>query len=291
MKRVILLVMLVGGLTAAGRAQVIPLYSGAIPPGSEMLSGEQRVRTDAEGNIITIRNVSSPTLTVVRPEHSVTNGTALIICPGGGFQGLAWQTEGTATAEWCRARGITAFILKYRLMPMAVTEYVALQRQDPRAADSLVAPYVRLAVDDAKEAIRYVREHAGEYGIDPAKVGLIGYSAGGTLVSSVALTYHRTSRPDFVAAIYAYGGAIQGSEVPADAPPLFLAWATDDGIAAGNPPLYERWRAAGRSVEMHAFYTGGHGFSVTAQGTVSDAWTSLFEGWMTAIGVWQQPNR
>jgi len=260
---------------------VIPLYNGEIPPGSEILTREETARRDENGDIITIRNVSMPTLTVVQPEEGKKNGTALVICPGGGFQGLAFQHEGTETAKWCVEKGITAFILKYRLMPFP---YPELDKAEQSQRDSIFIPFVRLAAADGLEAIKYVRSHALEYGIDPAKIGIVGYSAGGTVTGSVARTYTPESRPDFVVPVYAYCGAILGDSVPEDAPPMFLAWATDDPIAKGNPGFYEQWRDAGKSVEMHCFYSGGHGFSVVKQNKPSDQWPSLFEEWMINQG-------
>ncbi|WP_163718522.1 alpha/beta hydrolase [Mangrovibacterium lignilyticum] len=260
---------------------VIPLYNGEIPPGSEILTRGETARRDENGDIITIRNVSMPTLTVVRPEEDKKNGTALIICPGGGFQGLAFQHEGAETAKWCIEKGITAFILKYRLMPFP---YPELDRAEQSQRDSIFIPFVRLAAADGLEAIKYVRSHASEFGIDPAKIGIVGYSAGGTVTGSVARTYTPESRPDFVVPVYAYCGAILGDRVPEDAPPMFLAWATDDPIAKGNPGLYEQWRDTGKSVEMHCFYSGGHGFSVVKQNKPSDQWPTLFEEWMINQG-------
>jgi len=269
-------------ITYCGYGQkVIPLYNGETPEGNEILTLEEIVRLDRNNEIVTIRNVSMPTLTVSQPEKDKNRGTALIICPGGGFQGLAYQQEGTATAKWCVENGITAFILKYRLMPFP---YPELDNAGPFQRDSLFKKFVHLAVADGLEAIKCVRNHAPEYGIDPAKIGIVGYSAGGTLVGSVAQTYNPESRPDFVVPIYAYCGAMLGDKVPDDAPPMFLAWAADDEIAKGNPGLYEKWKKAGKSIEMHSFYSGGHGFSVLKQNKPSDIWPELFIDWMNNQG-------
>ncbi len=261
--------------------QVIPLYKEAIPKGSEIFTLKETTRLDENNQIVTIRNVSVPTLTVFKPEAGKSNGTAVIICPGGGFQGLAFQAEGTATAKWCVENGITAFILKYRLMPFPYPQFNDAKQSQ---RDSIFTPFVKLAFKDGLEAVKYVRNHAIEYNLDATKIGLIGYSAGGTIVSSVALNYTPESRPDFVVPVYAYCGAIVGEKVPNDAPPMFLAWASDDAIATGNPRLYEKWKNAGKSVEMHCFYNGGHGFSVTKQNKASDIWIVLFKEWMSNQG-------
>jgi len=261
--------------------KIIPLYNGETPPGNKVLTLEERVRLDENNEIVTIRNVSMPTLTVFQPEKAKNTGIALIVCPGGGFQGLAYQQEGTPTAKWCIENGITAFILKYRLMPYP---YPELDDAKPAERDSLFKSFVQLAAADGLEAIKYIRNHASEYGIDPAKIGIVGYSAGGTLVGSVAQIYKSESRPDFVAPIYAYCGAMLGDKVPDDAPPMFLAWASDDEIAKSNPGLYEKWKDAGKSVEMHCFYSGGHGFSVLKHDKPSDQWPEIFKNWLKYHG-------
>ncbi len=262
---------------------IIPLYNGEKAPGSEILTSKEISRKLKNGQVITIRNVSMPTLEVYHTEKDKKNGTAIIICPGGGFTGLAYQEEGTSTAKWCVENGITAFILKYRLMPLDKDPQVHHYDYEVNF-DSLVAPYVKLAVADGLEAVRYVKSHSNDYGIDSTRVGIMGYSAGGTVTASVAQTYDKDSRPDFVAPIYAYYGAVLGDSVPEDAPPMFLAWATDDVIAKGNVELYEKWRLAGKSVEMHSFYAGGHGFSVLRKNKPSDIWKDLFKNWLINQG-------
>jgi len=274
-------VILIFSFLIGNSQKVIPLYQDSIPAGSEIFTLKESMRLDDNGEIVTIRNVSVPTITVFQPEKTKSTGTAIIICPGGGFQGLAYQTEGTATAKWCVENGITAFILKYRLMPFPYPELDNAQRS---GRDSIIKPFVKLAVNDGLKAINYVRSHAAEYNLNTNKIGIVGYSAGGTLVSSIAQNYDVESRPDFVVPIYSYCGAIIEKSVPNDAPPMFLAWASDDFIANGNPRLYEKWRDAGKSIEMHCFYDGGHGFSVNKQNKSSDVWTTLFKEWMINQG-------
>ena len=271
-----------------GSAQeVIALYGDTISNEPGMFPFPEKVRKDSiTGEIVTVRNVSEPTLTIYRPEKEKNTGTAIVIAPGGGFSGLAWQTEGTPTAKWCVENGITAFILKYRLVPHPNPKLEQMTRTEREAE---FKKYIKLATADGHAAIKYVREHAKEYGISTSKIGFMGYSAGGTITGSVAQTYTEVAtRPDFVAPIYAAVSFIIGDGVPDDAPPMFIAWATDDGIANGNPDLYKRWRDAGGSVEMHAFYEGGHGFSVDQHGKASDKWPELLKDWMVNIG--QLPN-
>jgi len=272
---------------AAGQ-QVIQLYNSNLPAGSEMLNLPEKSQTNAKGQIVSVANVSRPTLTVIAPEKGRGNGTAVIVCPGGAFRFLSFGAEGFDVANWFVSKGITAFILKYRLVPewegINNTLYKDLSTKNFARIDSVNAPFVPLAVADGREAVRYVRQHASEYGIETNRIGMIGFSAGGTVVGSVAQTYDQESRPDFAAPIYAYCGAIIGDKVPADAPPMFLALAADDPIADGNTQLYEKWRDAGKSVEMHIFPKGGHGFGIRTNNQPTDEWISRFEDWLFVNG-------
>ena len=236
-----------------------------------------------------VSSVSMPTLTVFKPEADAANGTAIIICPGGAFRFLSFASEGNEVAKWMVSKGVTAFILKYRLVPETPginnTLFQDLQKAYFARMDSVNAPYVPLAVADGREAVKYVRQHAAEYGIDPQRIGIMGFSAGGTVTGSVAQTYDAISRPDFAAPIYAYVPAMLGDKVPADAPPLFLALATDDPIANANTRLYEKWRDAGKSIEMHIYAKGGHGFGIQIKGQPTDDWTLRFEEWLEVQGL------
>jgi acetyl esterase/lipase len=269
--------------------QVVPLYNGEKPVGSELLTTPEKVQKNTKGEVVSVSSVSMPTLTVYKPEKGSENGTAVIICPGGAFRFLSFASEGIDVAKWLVSKGLTGFILKYRLVPeregINNTLFQDLAKSYFARIDSVNTPYVPLAVADGREAIRYVRQHASEFGIDPNRIGIMGFSAGGTVSGSVAQTYDKESRPDFVAPIYAYCPAILGDKVPDDAPPMFLVLASDDHIAYANTQMYEKWRNAGKSVEMHIFYKGGHGFGIMKRGLPPDNWTDRFEEWMTNQGL------
>lgn len=274
-------------LTLSGQ-QVIHLYDGKLPPGSESLNIPEKIYRDDKGEVFMTENVSMPTLTVFKPEKGRENGTAVIIVPGGGFLNVGYVVEGANTAKWLVSKGITAFILKYRSTPIT-DDIKKLLKEDLvkgffGRVDSIIRPFVPLAVADGREAVRYLRQHSSEYGIEKNKIGMMGFSAGGALVASVALTCDQESRPDFIAPIYAFCEAMIGDKVPADAPPMFLAMAADDPISNCNTALYEKWRDAKRSVEMHIFYEGGHGHGIQIQNKAFDKWPSLFEGWMRLNG-------
>ncbi len=282
MKKTIILsaLVLIFGIFARAQ-QVVRLYNGPAP-GSESWKNPERTDTIPGANVIFVSNITDPTLTIYKARRP--NGTAVIVCPGGAFRGLAIQHEGHDVAEWLNSKGITALVLKYRVVnaPPGFDPQFTQDMQSGNSAriDSINMPFVPLAVADGREAVRYTRRHAAELGIEPDRIGMIGFSAGGTLIASVAQTYDSESRPDFVAPIYAYTPAILGAAVPQSAPPMFLAMAGDDPIAFGNPDLYKKWRDAGRSAEIHVYRKGGHGFGLRKQGLPSDTWIIDFEEWL-----------
>ena len=181
---------------------------------------------------------------------------------------------------------MTAFVLKYRLVKCETDDPTSEVMTKGSNLGEVVAPIVKLAMADGQAAVRYVRQHAGEYGVKPDRIGIIGFSAGGTLVASVAYNYTPETRPDFVAPIYlAYDWAIKG-DVPPDAPPMFILAATDDplGLAPHSVRLYNDWTAAKKSAELHVFSKGGHGFGMRKQNLPSDRWIERFADWLEGQG-------
>jgi acetyl esterase/lipase len=234
-------------------------------------------------------NVSRPTLTAYFPDPSVATGTAAIVCPGGSFHFLAIEHEGTEVARWLVARGVAAFVLRYRVLPTPDTaEGVARHTTEVLADSARLQAEVRrlypLLAADGLRAVGLVRQRGSDWSVRPERVGIIGFSAGGTLAVATALRDDPQRRPAFVAAIYpAPGGP---AHVPAEAPPLFLALASDDDLAAGaSVPLYSAWRVAGRPAELHIFSKGGHGFGLRQQGLPSDRWADQLYEWLKEIGV------
>jgi acetyl esterase/lipase len=257
----------------------------------------EAVTASALGDDRAVRNVVVPTLTPYLPHPDLANGTAVIVAPGGGFHFLSWDNEGTRIAEWLVDRGVTAFVLKYRLADTGSTDesYKAsmealMQRLISQALqggefdlDSLVPDVRALAYADGQEAVRLVRRRAGEWGIDQAKVGFLGFSAGAFVSTAVALSEDPAARPDFVAPIY--GGAVPGS-VPADAPPLFAVVAGDDLLCREHTlRTVQAWLAAGRPAELHLYESGGHGFGATKLGLPVDGWLDRLAEWMQARGL------
>ncbi|MCI0486470.1 MAG: alpha/beta hydrolase [Blastocatellia bacterium] len=146
---------------------------------------------------------------------------------------------------------------------------------------------IPLAVADGFAAVSYVRKHATELGVSPTRIGLMGFSAGGTVTASIALNYAAENRPDFVAPVYAYMGAVKETAVPKDAPPLFVVAATDDqlGLAPDSINLYKMWMAAKKPSEIHIYSKGGHGFGMRKQSLPSDRWIERFGDWLEAQGL------
>lgn len=261
---------------------VIPLYKDAAPGSENWNWKETEIKTDI-GTIL--MDVSHPSLTVYAPAHP--NGTAIIIAPGGAFHALAFDLEGTEVAKRLNAKGITAFVLKYRLVhndPAHPENSIGnlMATKNFKKLDSLNAPVVPLAMQDGLTAVKYVREHAADYKIDPHKIGFMGFSAGGTVTMSVVYNATDENSPDFVAPIYAYEGAIIGATVPTKTTPIFIAAASDDdlGLATHSVHIYLKWLEAKEPAELHMYEKGKHGFGTKKQGLPVDAWMDRFTDWM-----------
>jgi acetyl esterase/lipase len=285
-RKLILPVLLIAALGSVAQQKVIQLYNGAAP-GSENWTWNQIESADNMYHSNTIYNVSHPTLTVYLPDSTVANtGTALVICPGGGLQTLSIQQEGYAVGKWCQKHGITAFLLEYRLMHTLgndpYKEMLAKMKANTVLQEQ--APVAPLAVADGRAAIAFVRTHEAEYGVSPNNIGIVGFSAGGTIAASTAYNYTPQNRPDFVAPIYAYFPLEMQANVPADAPPMFLAAASDDKSSIYSVQLYTTWINANHPAELHVFLNGGHGFGMRTEHLASDSWSDLFENWMRLSG-------
>jgi acetyl esterase/lipase len=268
------------------QSQVIPLYDGPAP-GSENWKQQEKENRQNRWHARIVYNVAKPTLTVVLPPPSEATGAGVVICPGGGFYALSIDNEGMEVARWLAAKGVACFVLKYRLMECHTDDPTTEVFPPSKTTDEAFAQVIKLATADGKEAIRYVRLHAGEFGVDPNRIGIIGFSAGGTLAACVGLRYEPESRPDFVAPIYLKYDSTGKPPVPADAPPMFILAASDDslGLAAHSVSLYSDWTKAGKSAELHLLAKGGHGFGMRKQNLPSDHWIELFVVWLEGQGL------
>ncbi len=291
-------------LTADAAREIIALWPEGPPSSLPPTPPETIFKAPMAGGpaITVLRNVSTPTLTVFRPDPGHANGVGVIVCPGGGWRILAWEHEGVDLGQWLAERGYTAFLLKYRLSATpedpahfardTATMAASLTRplpatKTPRSLDKVMGdPATRAAreaaADDGRRALAIIRERADALGVDPGRIGLIGFSAGAFLAADVALD---PGGPPvaFVAPIY--GGETRGRPVPADAPPLFTAVAQDDRMLVSVVRgLCDDWFAADRPVECHLFARGGHGFGMSRRGQPTDRWIELFEAWLVDQG-------
>ncbi|GGL12207.1 alpha/beta hydrolase [Nocardia jinanensis] len=266
--------------------ELIPLASSAFPPDAATEPyGQRTVIPEIQGHrdFGVLRNVTHPALTVHRPDPARATGTAVIVCPGGSF--VVLTDSATHIAQKLAAQGITAFVLRYRLLPTPPDDSQFLRDWDAVDMDAIKA-HSRVAVTDVRLAVRTVRERSAEWGIDPNRIGIMGFSAGAILTVDAATDYDTASRPDFAATFYPT--TWHRYRVPPDAPPLFLAFATDDeddGVVASCAALYRNWHEAGHPVEMHAYERGGHGFAEHDRGLPCDGWLDRYSEWRQMHGV------
>jgi acetyl esterase/lipase len=273
--------------TCAFAQDVIPLYQGT-PPGSTPETYPEKEYFSKIWNTEVVTNVTKPTLTVFKPSAETKNGTAIVVCPGGGFMALSIASEGTEVAKYLAAKGVTAFVLKYRLAHTgedATQEFTQLYADKQKFGET-IGKVIPLSIADGLAAVTYVRQHASELGIAQDRVGIIGFSAGGTVAAGVAFHYAPEGKPAFVAPIYAAAGRLKDATVPADAPPMFIAAASDDnlGLAPDSVALYEKWREAQKSVELHMYAKGGHGFGMRKHDVPTDHWIDRFADWLDLQG-------
>jgi len=264
--------------------QVIPLWTEGAP-GSEDWTQVEADAVLPDGTKV-VHNVSQPSLTVYPADPAKANGTAVIVCPGGAWHFLAIEHEGTQVANWLSERGVTAFILRYRLIRTGnrVGEETDQHLNNQAKMAALMSKLIPLLQADGQRAIQIVRQRAAEWGIRPDRIGMMGFSAGGSFTVNAVLYNTPESRPDFAAPVYP--AVFDEVVAPPDAPPLFLLCANDDDMATtANLRLYSAWQAVHRPVEMHIYSTGGHGFGMYRQGLPSDTWIERFWDWLKAEGL------
>jgi acetyl esterase/lipase len=224
-----------------------------------------------------------------KPADSISNGTAVIIAPGGGMFVNSITKEGNDVAAWLIKKGVTAFVLKYRLVPTGTDggkEVLELPQKDYGAFIAKVSQIMPFAVDDALNAVDYVRKHAAEYGINKNKIGLMGFSSGGSVTLGVTYYCKEENRPDFIATLYPGTTLIPTQTPRKDAPPLFIVAAENDylGLAPGSVQLYNAWSQMGLKAELHIYSQGSHGFGMSKQNLPSDKWIDSFYDWAIAEG-------
>ncbi len=281
-------VLLLSALAAApslAAPQVVPLW----PAGSPTLQGagekEITVPPDPQpgARINSIRNVHNPTIEVRLPPADKATGTAVVVAPGGGHQFLSWSSEGTDIAEWLNSLGVAAFILKYRLEQTPNYHYKVENE----------------ALQDTQRAVRIIRARAGEWGVNPTRVGILGFSAGGALAALADIHFdhgkadaadpieRQSCRPDFVGLVYA-GWKPMDITAPKDAAPAFLtsAGSDDQFHARETVEFYNELFKVGVPAELHIYAHGGHGGGIRARnGIPFGTWHLRFQEWMADLGL------
>jgi acetyl esterase/lipase len=275
--------------SCAAAQETVPLYPGnGLPPNSTLGDYPEKAYFSKVWNADVVSNVTKPSLTVFKPSAATKNGTAAVICPGGGFVALSITSEGTDAAKYLTDRGVTTFVLKYRL---AHTGEDATQEFESAYADrekfrEMISKVVPQSIADGVAALAYVRQHAADYGVSPDKIGILGFSAGGSVAVGATLRDTPGASPAFLGAIYSAMSMFKDRPVPVDAPPIFIAAATDDnlGLAPDSTALYQKWVDAHKSAELHMYAKGGHGFGMHQHNIPTDHWIGRFTDWLELQG-------
>ncbi|MFX0557818.1 alpha/beta hydrolase-fold protein [Maribacter sp. CXY002] len=294
MKHVVLALTLSFAIQGVFCQEELKLYEGKAP-GSEDWTWSEAISTNNPFNTEVVYNVVDPSIIAYLPPKAAANGTAVVIAPGGAFHTLSINNEGRDVARWLNSKGIAAFVLKYRVARSYAEDPVTELMQkmgDFEALDKENEPIVPLAMADGLTAVKYVRDNADKFNIDPAKIGFMGFSAGGTLTMSVVYNADETNRPNFVAPIYAYEPAIIGSQIPAEVTPIFVAVAGDDqlGMMPFSINIYKKWHAAKQPAELHIYEQGGHGFGMRKQNITTDLWYEKYGDWLKMHGFMEAPK-
>jgi acetyl esterase/lipase len=244
------------------------------------------------------RNVTVATLTPYLPDPANASGAAVVVAPGGGFRTLSMENEGSNVAKALAAKGIAAFVLKYRLVqtPEDMAGFEQSMRQmfsgaaarppRPSTPDAMAAS-IAPQLEDARAAFALIRRRAAEWHVDPNRIGMVGFSAGAMLTLTTAVA-GQEAKPAFIGNIY---GPVASMTVPADAPPMFVAVAADDPFFGnGETGIIKSWIAAKRPVELHLFEQGGHGFGMYPKETTSTGWFEEFARWLDMHGMLKQAH-
>jgi dienelactone hydrolase len=261
----------------------VPLYGDKTPG-----SASTETWMNYEGFGYVVRNVTHPTLTPFLPDPKKATGAAVIVAPGGAFMLLAIEPEGWRVAKALNDRGIAAFVLKYRVMPTPVGIAEANAFMDRKVKAGLPDPRRQPTIQyppstaDALVALALVRANSDRWGIDPRRVGMIGFSAGAMTSLNTVMAAKPGQGPDFFGYIY---GPQARVTPPRNAPPMFAAIAFDDPLFPSMGfPIVDAWHKAKRPVELHAYGKGGHGFGLGLPGTTTPLMLDQFVAWLGAEG-------
>ena len=291
----------IAGDAAAQAPQEIRLWPGKAPGSENWTLPEVTTRSPTGDRTIT--NVSDPAVTVFLPPPAGATGTAIVIAPGGALRLLGWDNEGVKVAQWLNSKGIAALVLKYRTLqtmpasgrgrgtpPPGLAGAGAAPRKEmeirngnanPEPDDPALREVLQMGIADAQQAIRLARSNAAAWRIDPARIGIMGFSAGGGIAVGTALAERSEASPDFLVSLY--GPSLQDVNVPAHAPPLFIAvGASHFNVTNGCLALFAVWKAAGKPAEIHVYDQVSAGFGMTKRGLPVDSWNDRLFEWLVA---------
>jgi acetyl esterase/lipase len=287
-------------LACADNPQVVEIWPGKVPNETDNIGAEtlrmspelDRTQVEVTEPTTMVTNVTEPTLTIYRPAKEKETGTAMLICPGGGYWNLYWQLEGEEVAAWLNSLGIIGIILKYRV---------------PRRPDEPKGEPARRPLADAQRAVSLIRSKSSEWGIDPQRIGMVGFSAGGHLAIATATSFERRTyesiddvdtiscRPDFAVAVYSgylKDELAEGLPIPPKTPPIFLAHGSDDIVSSPEHSvlMYLALKQAGISAELHIYASTTHDFGVRTGDHPYSTWTELCAKWLRHQGLLEQPT-
>jgi acetyl esterase/lipase len=274
----LLLMFMTGFETFAQNKDLIYLWPGKVPGETKEKRGPVTAVSEND-NIIRLSEVTDPAVEVFLPEKSSRNGAAVIVCPGGGYQILAYDLEGTEVAQWLNKNGFAAFVLQYRV---------------PQKRDG--------ALQDVQRALRIVRQNASKYGVDKNKIGVMGFSAGGSLTARASTLFNKRTytavdksdslscRPSFAMLVYpAYLDQGQGLtltpelQLTPEVPPIFIFQTADDEHGNSAIVMAQSMRNAKLPVELHLLPAGGHGYGLRAGNIAAETWPGLAEIWLKRV--------
>jgi acetyl esterase/lipase len=274
----LLLLIMITEVSFAQKKDLVHLWPGKVP-GEVKEKSAAIIGPSENDNITRISEVTDPAFEVFLPANSVKNGTGVIICPGGGYNILSWDLEGTEIAGWLNKNGYAAFVLQYRV---------------PQKREG--------ALQDVQRAMRIIRNDVSRYGIDPKKIGVMGFSAGGSLTARTSTLFNKKTyapadkadslscRPSFAMLIYpAYLDQGPGLsltpelEISSETPPMFIFQTADDQYGNSALVMAQSLRNAKIPVELHLLPAGGHGYGLRPGNIAAETWPGLAEKWMKSV--------
>ncbi|MBT8210183.1 MAG: alpha/beta hydrolase [Eudoraea sp.] len=238
-----------------------------------------------------ITNVAKPAMEVFRPTGVEANGTGIIIAPGGGLYALSINSEGKDVARWLNQKGVTAFVLKYRLVPTGEDGVKEVSVVGNEIYEK-IAPILPLSIEDGLNAVAHVRKNAKTLGVEPDKIGFMGFSAGGAVTMGVAFNANADNMPNFLVPVYPWMTVLGEYEVPEELLPMAVVCASDDPLllAPESVQLYTAWQDEGNPTELHMYAKGGHGFGMRKQNLPSDTWLARVYEWAVAEKLVNTPT-